>query len=180
MNKQFKPRPNTFKKTFCIFQEVEQIEIENLQISYKSDAGSTYFYTEKGMFRLSNHWGKLANSKWRLVPLEIEKLSKFKLGFAKWENFYPDNDLDAIYYLEFNEAQNTINYNHIKNPKYDGKSILRTTFDTRKRIKQARNILNLSNWAKYYQTDIGSLRKQIMNEIIFTNQTLDEIKRHLL
>ena len=34
MNKQFKPSPNAFKKTFCIFQEVEQDEIENLQISY--------------------------------------------------------------------------------------------------------------------------------------------------
>lgn len=48
------------------------------------------------MYRLSNHWGRLANSKWRLEPLEPETISKTKLGYACWENFYPDNNLEEL------------------------------------------------------------------------------------
>jgi hypothetical protein len=150
-----------------------------LKPNYESEAGSKYFYNEFGMYRLSNHWGRLANSKWRLIPLEIEIDSKFKLGFAKYESFFPDNDEDAIYYLEYDSEEQTINYNHKNNPEFDGKAVLRTTLETRKRIKQARNIVTLSSWAKYYQTDIDLLRIQIINELIFSNKTLDEIKRPL-
>ncbi len=176
----FKPNPNSFKKTFCVFQEVTFDAIKDLKPSYESEAGSKYFYNEFGMYRLSNHWGRLANSKWRLIPLEIETDSKFKLGFAKYESFFPDNDFDAIYYLEYNSDKKTINYNHKNNPEFDGNAILRTTLETRKRIKQARNIVTLTSWAKYYETDIDLLRIKIINELIFTNKTLDEIKRNLV
>jgi hypothetical protein len=43
------------------------------------------------MYRLSNHWGRLANSKWRLIAADTETSSKLKLGFAHWTDFYPDN-----------------------------------------------------------------------------------------
>ena len=132
------------------------------------------------MYRLSNHWGRLANSQWRLIPLEIETNSKFKLGFAEYESFFPDNDVDELYYLEYNIQKREINYNHKQNLEFDRKAILRTTFETRKKIKQARNILTLSSWSKYYETDIENLRNEIINELIFTNKTLDEIKRNLV
>jgi hypothetical protein len=175
----YKPSPKSFKNTFCVFNEVAISQIENLTISYKSDAGSTYFYTEKGMFRLSNHWGRLANSKWRLTANEEVTDSKFKLGFAAWDSFYPDNNDDKLYFLEFDSKTNTINYQHRKSNTFDGKAVLRTTFETTKRIKLARNILTLTAWAKYYETDIDALRTEIINELIFTEKTLDEIKRNL-
>jgi hypothetical protein len=179
MQSKFRPSPNSFKNTFCVFHEVDVKEIMGLKPNFESDAGSKYFYSEKGMFRLSNHWGKLANSKWRLIALQPETVSKTKLGFANWNDFYPDNDADEIYYLEYNPSDQTINYQHKKNPDFDGKAILRTTFETRKRIKQARNILILSSWAKYYESDIEDLRKKIINELIFTEKTLEEIKRNV-
>ncbi len=131
------------------------------------------------MYRLSDHWGRLANSKWRLIASEIETDSKFKLGFAAYDNFFPDNDIDQLYYLEYNQVDQTINYNHKNNADFDGKPVLRTTIETRKRIKQARNIVTLSSWAKYFESDIDLLRIQVINELIFTNKTLDEIKRNL-
>ncbi len=176
----YKPSPKSFKNTFCVFHEVALSEIENLQVSYKSDAGSTYYYIEKGMFRFSNHWGRLANSKWRLVSSEMESESKFKLGFAIWDSFFPDNNEEKLYFLEFDIKTGTINYQHKNSETFDGKAILRTTFETAKRIKQARNILTLSSWAKYYETDINLLRTTIISELIFTNKTLDEIKRNLV
>jgi hypothetical protein len=188
MEKIFRPNPNSFKNTFCVFHEVSLDSINGLELQYDSKSGSKYYYTKVGMYRLSNHWGRLANSKWRLEPLESEidgaesrNDSKIKLGFATWTNFYPDNTVDELYYLEANYIKKTVNYQHKNNPEYNNKAILRTSFETTKRIKQIRNILNLTSWAKYFEyDDLDALRQQIINELIFTNKTLEEIKREIV
>jgi len=178
MEKVYHPSPKSFKNTFCVFHEVLPSLIEGMPIQYDSKSGSKYFYTKEGMFRLSNHWGRLANSKWRLEPMEPESNSKFKVGFASWDTFYPDNTEDELYYLEANYDKQTVNYQHKNNPKYDGKAVLRTSFLTAKRIKQIRNLFERSSWAKYFDfDDIDELRKKIIDDLIFTNETLEEIKR---
>lgn len=180
MEKIFRPSPKSFKNTFCVFNEVTLDKIEALIIQYDSKSGSKYYYTKAGMYRLSNHWGRLANSKWRLEPMEPESEYKFKLGFAAWDEFYPDNTEEQLYYLEANYTKNTVNYQHKNNPNYDKKAILRTGFETSKRIKQIRNLFNLTSWAKYFDyDDIDVLRGQVINELIFTNKTLEEIKREI-
>ena len=180
MEQLFRPSPNSFKNTFCVFQEVLSDKIENLKVQYDSKSGSKYFYTEEGMYRLSNHWGRLANSKWRLEPMEQETDSKFKIGFAAWNEFYPDNAEEELYYLEANYTKKTVNYQHKNNPNYDGKAVLRTSFETTKKIKQIRNLFALTSWAKYFEyDDLDVLRKEIIEQLIYTNKTLDEIKREL-
>ena len=181
MEKNFRPHPNSFKNTFCVFDEIDIEAISNLKIQYDSKSGSKYYYTKAGMYRLSNHWGRLANSKWRLEPLEPETNSKFKLGYASWQSFYPDNAVEELYYLEVNYNKNTVNYQHKNNPTYDKKAILRTSFETTKRIKQVRNLLNLTSWAKYFDyDDIDVLRKKIITDLVFTNKTLEEIKKQFI
>jgi hypothetical protein len=56
------------------------------------------------------------------------------------DQFYPDNALDALYYIEMNhiKTQSIISIN----PYYDGKAV-RTSFETTKKKKQIRNLLNL-------------------------------------
>ena len=180
MEKSFRPNPNSFKNTFCVFQEIDVKVIEKMPIQFESKAGSCYYYSESGMYRLSNHWGRLANSKWRLEPMEPETTSKTKLGFASWNDFYPDNTEEELYYLEVNYSKNTVNYQHKNNPNYDKKAILRTSFETTKKIKQIRNLFALTSWAKYFEyEDLDVLRQEIINELIFTNKSLDEIKRAL-
>jgi hypothetical protein len=180
MNKTFRPPPRSFKNTFCVFQEVPLERIEGMPIQYDSKAGSQYFYTEEGMYRLSNHWGRLANSKWRLVPIEPETISKTKLGFAAWSEFHPDNAEEELYYLEADFVNKTVNYQHKNNPNYDKKALLRTSFETTKKIKQIRNLLALTSWAKYFEyDDLDALRQEIINQLIYTNKTLEEIKRAL-
>lgn len=180
MQKNFKPHPNSFKNTFCAFHEVLPDLVAGLKKQYESKAGSTYYYTEEGMYRVSNHWGRLANSKWRLIALEPETESKIKIGFAKWEEFYPDNADEKLYYIDADFEKNTANYQHKKNPDYDGKAILRTSFETTKRLKQVRNLQQLTSWAKHFDyDDIDDLRKQIINELIFTEKSLEEIKREI-
>ncbi|MFV5685074.1 hypothetical protein ACM55I_06485 [Flavobacterium sp. GB2R13] len=180
MQKIFRPNPNSFKNTFCVFHEESLDSLKGLSVQYQSKSGSSYYYTTLGMYRLSNHWGRLANSKWRLEPLEPETESKIKLGFAFWANFYPDNAVEELYYLEANYVKKTVSYQHKNNPNYDNKAILRTSFETTKRIKQIRNLLTLTSWAKYFEyDDLDFLRQQIINELIFTNKSLDEIKREI-
>jgi hypothetical protein len=181
MEKIFRPSPKSFKNTFCVFQEVALISLDGLKIQYESKSGSSYYYTKVGMYRLSNHWGRLANSKWRLVSMEPESDSKTKLGFAPWTRFYPDNAVEELYYLEMNYLNRTVNYQHKNNPDYNGKAILRTSFETTKKIKQIRNLLNLTSWAKYFEyEDLDILRKEIIEQLIFTNKTLEEIKREYI
>lgn len=181
MEKIFRPSPKSFKNTFCVFHEVHPEKIAGMKIQYDSQSGSKYFYTKEGMYRLSNHWGRLANSKWRLEPMEPETESKFKIGFASWNEFYPDNAEEELYYLEADFEKKKVNYQHRNNPKYDGKAILRTSFATGKKIKQIRNLFDLSSWAKYFDyDDIDELRREIIEELIFTNKTLEEIKRQIV
>ena len=180
MEKIFRPSPNSFKNTFCEFQEVPLERIDGLIVQYSSKAGSSYYYTKSGMYRLSNHWGRLANSKWRLIALEPETPSKIKLGFALWTSFYTDNAFDELYYLEANYAKNTICYQHKSNPNYDKKAVLRTSAETTKRIKQARNLFSSTSWSKYFEShDIDVLRQKIISELIYTTKSLEEIKREL-
>ena len=180
MEKIFRPSPKSFKNTFCVFHEVLPDRIAGMPVQYDSQSGSKYFYTKEGMYRLSNHWGRLANSKWRLEPMEPETESKFKIGFASWNEFYPDNAEEELYYLEANYEKKVVNYQHRNNPNYDSRAILRTSFFTAKRIKQIRNLFELTSWAKYFDyDDIDELRKEIIEELIFTNKTLEEIKREI-
>lgn len=180
MEKVFHPNPNSFKNTFCIFKEEFLHKIEKMPLQYRSKSGSCYYYTELGMYRLSNHWGRLANSKWRLEPKTPETESKTKLGFASWNDFYPDNATDELYYIEANYINNTVNYQHKNNPKYDTEAVLRTSFETTKRIKQIRNLQNLTSWSKYFEyDDLDVLRQKIIQKLIYSNATLEEIKREL-
>ncbi len=179
MKNSFRPNPNTLKNTFCVFDEVDSTCIDGLITNFQSESGSKYFYTEKGMYRLSNHWGRLANSKWRLIDKRIST-TKLKVGFATWDSFYPDNDYEQLYYLDWDKSVNEILYQHKQNPEYDGKAILRTSKETHKRLKNARNILELSNWAKYFDEDIEQLREKIIDDLIYTEMPLEEIKRKFL
>lgn len=179
MQKNFKPHPNSFKNTFCIFNEVPSNAIKGLKKQFESKAGSSYYYTEAGMYRVSNHWGRLANSKWRLIACDPETDSKTKIGFAAWSEFHPDNAEDKLYYIEADFDKNLANYQHKNNLKYDKKAILRTSFETAKRLKQIRNLQQLTSWAKYFDEEIDFLREKIITELIYTEKTLDEIKREM-
>ncbi|MEY2670229.1 MAG: hypothetical protein RLZZ577_545 [Bacteroidota bacterium] len=177
MKQSFRPSPNSFKNTFCVFHEVPLGAIDGLEVQYASKAGSSYYYTKEGMYRLSNHWGRLANSKWRLEPMQETSFSKQKLGFALWTSFYPDNAEDKLYYLEANFDTKTVQYQHKNNPNYDQKAVLRTSFETAKRIKQVRNLFELTSWAKYFEYDhLDNLRMKIINGLIYTDKSLEEIK----
>ena len=83
-----------------------------------------------------------------------------------------------MYFIQPDFDNNSVNYQHKNAPEFDNKALLRTSFETAKKIKQIRNLMNLTSWAKYFEyDDINELRKKIILELVYTDKSLEEIKR---
>lgn len=170
-------RSNFHRHTFCVFHEKDFQEVQNLKPDYQSSSGSAYYFTDQGVYRLSNHWGRAANCKWRLQISGENKISRTRLGFAQWEWFYPDNDTEKLYFITVDEDQN-VHYQHKASPDFKEDYQLRTASETTKVIKEIRHLLTTDAWAKYFDEPIDSLRKKIIDQLITTNQPLIDIKKN--
>jgi hypothetical protein len=74
-------RKNFFLYTCANFKSVEV----DFNPDYVSDSGSSYMYTEKGVYRKSNHWCLgVATCLWLL---DGDVCQTEKIGFCKWEDF---------------------------------------------------------------------------------------------
>ncbi len=170
-------RNNFHKNTFCIFTEVSLNEISSLQLNYKSKSGSSYYFTQTGVYRLSNHWGRAANCKWRLQSAGNSS-NRTKLGFAAWTSFQRDNDFEKLYYIEANLQSNVVLFQH-KDSGSHTSEILRTASETAKRIRQIRNLLENDAWLKYYDQDPAILKEKVIAQMIETDLPLQQIKKKL-
>jgi len=178
--------PKTYNKTnfhnytFCIFQEVGLEVLQDLSLNYKSKSGSCYYYSETGVYRLSNHWGRAANCKWRLVNNNLNT-DRTKLGYANWSDFYPDNDYEKLYFVKVDYETPTVHFYHKQSQEYTSEKVLRTTTDTTKLIKQIRTLLDETAWTKYLKDEnIEVLRKEIIKELVNTNKSFQEIRKEYL
>lgn len=169
---------NFHNSTFCIWKEVPSDEIKEFKISYKSKSGSNYIFNEKGVFRISNHWGRTANCRWRLMSLSNYKNQNTTVGFAKWNEFFPNDDVSKLYFIKVNFDTKTVNFYHKDSTEYDGKAVLRNVSATPKVIQNIKIILNESSWAKHLQFDnFEELQKEIISELIYSDKSFVEIKR---
>jgi len=170
---------NFHKHTFCLFQQVEKDAILDLKLGYKSASGSEYYFTESGVFRKSNHWGRASNCRWRLVTNSDYKNQIESVGFANWTDFYPNNETEKLFYIEVNEAKNEVYFNHKNNPNYTNQ-LLRNASDTTKRIKEIKNVLQSNLWAKYVLfDDFAEFRTKMLTELSITNESFVNLKKIL-
>jgi hypothetical protein len=171
---------NFHKHTFCEFREVSFSEVENTKPSYKSKSGSIYYFSNEGVFRVSNHWGRAANCRWRLLSNEKIKSQTEKCGFANWTDFYPNNETEKLFYIEVNWETEEINFQHKSNPNFNNFA-LRNANATAKRIQTIKEILQTESWAKYLEyEDISILRKEITNQLIHSEIPFLKIKQQFL
>ena len=174
-------KTNFHKHTFCEFTEVNSASIPNIEWHYKSKSGSGYFFTEEGVYRISNHWGRAANCRWRLISDIKNPNQKERIGYAKWTDFYPNNETENFFYVDINFDTEEVTFQHKNNPKYNGKAIFRNASETAKVIRQIKEILESDTWAKYLDfDDLEELRKEIILKLIQTSTSFAEIKRSLL
>ena len=170
-------RSNFHKHTFCIFTEVEIGAIGNSKPDFTSKSGSSYYFTETGVYRRSNHWSRVANCRWRLEG-NVSNASRTKLGFALWSSFHRDNDFEKLYFITVDYQNKTASYNH-KATAENTCVFLRNASETSKTIKQIRNLFETGSWAKYLEGDIEILRKKIIEKLRTTDLPLNEIRRFL-
>ena len=175
---------NFHKHTFCEFTEVDATTISNIEWHYKSKSGSGYCFTEQGVYRISNHWGRAANCRWRLISNSRTNSSskinnsQHRIGFAKWTDFYPNNETENLFYIEVNFETKEATFQHKNNPNFDGKAVLRNASETAKVIRQVKEILESNTWAKYLDvSDLEMVRNEIIHNLITTNIPLPTIKK---
>lgn len=164
---------NFFKYTYCEFQQVDYFDFPE-NSSYKSKSESMYLYNKKGVYRKSNHWGRVANCRWKLITKDTYKNQKLVIAFAKWEDFLPINSSDKIFFIDVNFDLKTAKIQ----PKNDISTQHFFTYsEAQKRLKQITNLFKDDKWAKYFDLKIDDLQFQIITEFINSDKTLEEIKR---
>ena len=179
-------KTNFHKHTFCEFTEVDSDLIPNIDWHYKSKSGSGYCFTEEGVYRISNHWGRAANCRWRLISNSRANSSSkinnclHRIGYAKWTDFYPNNETENLFYVQVNFDTKEATFQHKDNPNYDGIAVFRNASETAKVIRQIKEILESDAWSKYLDfDDLEQLRKKIIQKLITDHQSLATIKKEL-
>ena len=181
---------NFHKHTFCEFVEVYPNDSLSFEWHYKSKSGSYYHFTNEGVYRCANHWGRAANCRWRLISSSrtnsrINSSSKVnnsqnRIGYAKWSDFYTNNETEPIFYIKVDFETKEVIFQHKESPDYSPNFVLRNASETSKLIRQIKEILTSNHWAKYLLLeDIDSARKFVINQMITTNLPLNEIKKRI-
>ncbi|RKF03285.1 hypothetical protein C8N26_2277 [Tenacibaculum lutimaris] len=169
---------NFYRSTYCEF-EMQNIDFfEEMKAHFQSKSGSYYYYTEEGVFRYSNHWGRVANCRWKIQGIDHYKNQQYYVGYANWSSFYPLNSTDKVFYIEVNYQERKASIKRIRT-KEGSKEFLMTSEFAHQRLKQIQTLFKEYKWARYYEEDIDVLRKIIIDKLITTNKTLQQIKLEL-
>ena len=96
-------KDNFHESTLANWKEQDKKEakkfIDYNNPDFSSPSGSDYFYTDKGVYRLSDHWGiNIRSCSW-LLDFEERQSKKLLLGFCLFSDFYDSN---PIRYLDSN------------------------------------------------------------------------------
>ena len=166
-------RNNFFRHTFCEFTQIDNFEFPE-DTNYKSKSESMYFYTDEGVYRKSNHWGRVANCRWKLISNENYKNQQIVIGFANWTDFYPINLSGKIFFIEVDFDNKKVKIQP-KNNKTTNR--LFTFSEAQKRTKQITQLFLDDKWAKYFDKNIDILQFEIISDFINSDKTLQELKR---
>jgi hypothetical protein len=168
---------NFHRYTFCVFQEVVEQDIQGLSLSYRSKSGSEYYFTKEGVFRKSNHWGRAANCKWRLTPLENTLANRTKIGYAAWTSFYPDNEHEKLYFIQYDPSTKQVNYFHKDQDLQLNDSLLRTANEATKSVKIIRNLIQEPAWLDYFPNQNKEAVLQfVCEQVCTTSKSVFQIK----
>ncbi|MBE7628876.1 cell division protein FtsQ [Tenacibaculum piscium] len=169
---------NFFRYTYCEFESKEITFFEGKSAHYQSKSGSLYFYTDKGVFRYSNHWGRVANCRWKIQGIEHYKSQDYYVGFANWNDFYPLNNTDKVFYLEVDYPEKQAKIQRLKKEETNNCFLMTSEF-AHQRLKQIQILFKEYKWATYFEQDIDVLREIIIDKLSTTNKTIQELKQEL-
>lgn len=166
---------NFYKHTYCEFEQVGDDFFLNNKPHYKSKSGSIYFYTEKGVYRYSNHWGRVANCRWKINGVEEYKNQNYYVGYSSWLGFYPLNNLEKSFYLKVDLKSGLPKIHRVKDD--TAADIFLMTLElAQKRLKQIKTLFKDYKWALYYNQDIDLVRNKLVVGLINSDKSLQELK----
>ena len=174
----FYHKHNFFKHTFCVFQEVALADIKGKKINFNSKSGSKYIFDELGVYRISNHWGRASNCRWRLNSDKKSVNQQVLIGFANWNEFYPNDEVSKLFFIAVDFDLKIVNFYHKDAQNFDGKLTLRNANQTAKVIQNIKVILYETSWCNHLRfDDFELLQKQIIADLCYSNLSFVEIKR---
>lgn len=148
---------------------------KDMKAHFQSKSGSYYYYTEEGVFRYSNHWGRVANCRWKIKGIEGYKNQKYYVGFANWNDFYPLNDIDKVFYLTVDLENEQVRISRIK-WENDTKPFLMTSEMAHQKLKSVQSVFKDIKWMKYLNGDLKTIQEKVIEELISTHKSLQIIK----
>lgn len=156
---------------------VENNFFNQKSIHYKSKSGSSYFYTEKGVYRYSNHWGRVANCRWKIRGIEDYKNQNYYIGYANWSNFFPLSSSEKAFYLKYDSltSETTI---HKSNMFKNSSHFLMSLDLALKRIKEIKLLRKNYKWALYFE-DVNLVENMLITRLINSDKPLEKLKRDL-
>ena len=164
---------NFFKHTFCEFIQVDDFKFPE-KTNYKSKSNSCYHYTKEGVYRKSNHWGRVANCRWKIISNSKYKNQKEVIGFAKWSDFYPINSTEKIFCIDIDFTTKTV---QLRRKKENLNTHLFTYTEAQKRIKQIHDLFQNDKWTLYFEVDKETLVREVILALINSKKSLQEIKK---
>lgn len=169
---------NFFKHTYCEFEMVSDVIFLNNKAHHKSKSGSNYFYTEEGVYRYSNHWGRVANCRWKISGIEDYKNQNYYVGYANWLDFYPLNNFEKAFYIQVDGKNGKTKIYRIKEST-SAIHFLMTLEMAQKRLKQIKLLFKDYKWALYYSDNVEIVRSKLITMLINSDKPLQELKQSL-
>lgn len=144
---------------------------------YKSKSGSLYLYSEDGVYRYSNHWGRVANCRWKIKGIEDYKNQNYYVGYALWTDFHPLNSTAKVFYLEVDSKGEVkiVNAKEVTNTA----PFLMTLDFAYKRLKQIKVLYKDYKWATYYNDNVELVRNKLLDKLINSDTPLQDLKKSL-
>lgn len=169
---------NFFKHTYCEFEMVgDDLFLDNKE-HFKSKSGSLYYYTKAGIYRYSNHWGRVANCRWKISGIENYKNQNRYVGYANWSDFFPLNSFDKAFYLDVNTQNGKTKIYRIKDST-STKHFLMTLALAQKRLKEIKMLFKNDRWAMYFSENVEMVRSKLITKLINSDKPLQALKQSL-
>ncbi len=159
---------NYYRNTYAVFKEIDPSQLPFEKWHYASKSGSAYYYTNEGVYRKSNHWGRAAKCRWVLESGSEIYVSKGRerIGYACWSDFYENNESTKAYFVKVDYQNKTVTYDH-KSRDISAEAKYRTAKETQKIIEKVKRLLINDSWSKYYDyEDLEVLRKELIEDLI--------------
>ena len=170
---------NFHKHTYCEFEMMDVDFFNQNSIHYKSKSGSMYFYSDEGVYRHSNHWGRVANCRWKINGVENYKNQNYYTGYTNWNEFYALNSTEKDFFVNVNFEDESVKILKDRSQLNQDNYLMSLNFAL-KRTREIKKLFKDVKWAAYFSVNVGEIRKELIALLLNSDKPFQELKRSLV